>query len=289
MSCEAVKRFLYRVNYLASRLVQEERMQKTNIRDRISQRKYVLARLVRQCLLCMQSTEVSCRLANLLATKSCLPQYSLAGIERQLASYRLTQYAQVKVRQLGSQIKLLCQLARQHTMPHSIASLGTQLASSQVPQVRYVASSLVTFSQLARYLTQLGCFQVVYLGQSLAKQRGGVSGILSQLLNSFEMYLALTRYLALVQAGLSQLSWLALHWLLFGWVHGRYLVQMLAIEQQQQYRVHLVQLFFFGLNLFLFKSTQPEVAKWNRAVTTANRKTSPNSIGSLICSYLCIE
>ena len=36
MSCEAMKLFLYRVGWLASRLAQEERMQKTNIRDRIS-------------------------------------------------------------------------------------------------------------------------------------------------------------------------------------------------------------------------------------------------------------
>ena len=171
MSCEAVKLFLHRVSQLASRLVEEEMMQKMNIRDRISQRKYVLARLMKQCLLCMQSTEVSCRLASLLATMSCLPQYSLARIETQLASYQLTQYAQVKVRQLGSQIKLLCQLARWNTTPHSIASLGTQVASSQVPQVRYIAPSLVTFSQLASQLTQFGCFQVVQVGHNLAKQR----------------------------------------------------------------------------------------------------------------------
>ena len=60
---------------------------------------------------------------------------SLARIlETQLASYQLTQYAQVKVRQLGSQIKLVCQLARQHTTPQQsfTTQLGTQVASSQV-------------------------------------------------------------------------------------------------------------------------------------------------------------
>ena len=50
MSCEAVKPFLYRMSYLASRLVQEEGMEKTNVRDKISQRKYFLARLSKQCL-----------------------------------------------------------------------------------------------------------------------------------------------------------------------------------------------------------------------------------------------
>ena len=41
-----------------------------------------------------------------------------------------TQYAQVKVRQLDSQIKLVCQLARQHTTPQQ--SFTRHLASSQV-------------------------------------------------------------------------------------------------------------------------------------------------------------
>ena len=50
MSCKAVKPLLYRESELARRLAQKESMHKTNVRDRISQRKYYLARLSKQCL-----------------------------------------------------------------------------------------------------------------------------------------------------------------------------------------------------------------------------------------------
>ena len=44
-----------------------------------------------------------------------------------------------------------------------------------------------------------------------------------------------------------------------------------------------------GYVLFIpFLHTARKWLKWNRAVT-AYRKLSPNSIGNVICSYLCIE
>ena len=99
---------------------------------------------------------------------------SLAKIEIWLASYQLNQFAQVKLSQLASKIKLVSQLARQ---------------SSTTPQQSFTSQHLVPTlpawlpSYLASYLTQLGCFQEVQLGHSLAKQRG----VLSQLLNSFQV------------------------------------------------------------------------------------------------------
>ena len=156
-------------------------MQKTNIRDRISQRKYYLARLGKQCLQVYadhrQRATVD-QLASLLATMSFLPpQYSLARIEIQLASssYQLTQYAQAKVRQLARQLdkaKYASSLdARQYTTPQQSFTrhleLGTYLSLGTQPPTWSPLDS-----QLASYLTQLGCFQVVKLGHSLAKQGG---------------------------------------------------------------------------------------------------------------------
>ena len=135
-------------------------MQKTNISDRISQRKYFLARLSKQCLQVHSKHSGQLQISQLASTMSCLPQctypiQSLARIEKQLASYQLTQYAQVKVRQPGTQIKLVCQLARQHTTPQQSFTIARHVARAAYRYQRYVALSLVTFSQLASQLPNL--------------------------------------------------------------------------------------------------------------------------------------
>ena len=162
-------------------------MQKTNIRDRISWRKYYLARLTKQCLLVyaclaiciraqwsavqwyvaqLDSKCMSCRRSR----RSYLQPYQQPSQNRDIDSYQFTQFVRVKLRQL--QIRLASCYLQQ----------ARQLASSPVVPV-VISYQSFTSHYVGSLITQLGYFQVVQLGRSLnTEQRRCMQGVCSQLL-----------------------------------------------------------------------------------------------------------
>ena len=151
-------------------------MQKMNIRDRISQRKYFLARLSKQYLQVHAEHSSQLQISQLASTMSCLPHtyYSyidslarIRDIASQLSTYSVCSSKGKIARQLDKASMLARQIAHNTAIElHYLQreALSQQLCRYQVPRS---PPSLVTFSQLATYLTQLGCFQVVQLGHSL--------------------------------------------------------------------------------------------------------------------------
>ena len=273
-------------------------MQKTNIRDRISQRKYFLARLTKQCLQVYAECRGQLQISYLASyhvqfavvvqpsqnrdIASQLSTYSVCSgkgkVARQLdkASMLARQIAHnttVELHYLGSQREALSQQLCRYQVPRSPPQLGYLQLASQLPNLAWL------------FLGGLARPQSIYLNR-------GVPKWCSQLAIKLIPYpgtLGAPKLLSFSLGRPSQPCQLALAGIRLGTgqvpsVAATYRVVVCS----QQYKVHLVQLFFFGLTLFLFIPTQPEVMAWNRAVTTAYRKTSPNSIGSLICSYLCM-
>ena len=152
-------------------------MLKTNVRDRIRQTNYFLTRLSKQCLQLYAEHSGQLQISQLASTMSGLPHrypiiYSLVRIRdiaSQLSTYSVCSSKGKIARQLDKASMLARQIAHNTTVElHYLGSqreaLSQQLCRYQVPRS---PPSLVTFSQLASYLTQLGCFQVVQLGHSL--------------------------------------------------------------------------------------------------------------------------
>ena len=169
-------------------------MLKTNVRDRIRQTNYFLARLSKQCLQVHAEHSGQLQISYLLAsTMSGLPHrypiiYSLVRIRdiaSQLSTYSVCSSKGKIARQLDKAMQ-----ARQiaHNTTQHLAS-STQLAAMQVlgttwtPQLGYLQlaswlpnlawlflgglARLQSINIIAGYLTQLGYFQVVQLGYSL--------------------------------------------------------------------------------------------------------------------------
>ena len=207
-------------------------MHKTDVRDRISQRKYFLARLSKQCLQVYAEHSGQLQISQLASTMSGLPHrypiiYSLVRIRdiaSQLSTYSVCSSKGKIARQLDKASMLARQIAHNTTVELHYLASARHLASSYFYQVPRSPPSLVTFSQLASYLTQLGCFQVVQLGHSLPKQGGKwCSQLAIKLIPGTQGHQAYLSYLALIQAGLSQLAQLALP-VCIGWYSAGYRV-----------------------------------------------------------------
>ena len=142
-------------------------MQKTNIRERISQ-KVLPSQANKTVYWCMQSTEACLAVAQLASQLPCLVRcrrssqllgcsYTavslLARIGIKLVSYQLTQFSQVKKRY--SQIKLVSQLACQSSSAPQY-NFTSHLASQLASYLRYVRSPQLAYLQLVSNLTQLG-------------------------------------------------------------------------------------------------------------------------------------
>ena len=158
MSCEAVKPFLYRVSQLASWQTGTGKKDAENQHQGQNQLEKVLPSQANETVftgVCRAQRSAVDQLATQLATMSCLLQClggpvtrsylyiginSLARIEIQLASYQLTQFAQVKVTQLDKASMLDGTAPQQSFTNHQLARY-----------LRYLVPSLV--SQLASYLT----------------------------------------------------------------------------------------------------------------------------------------
>ena len=118
---------------------------------------------------CMQNIFVCC--STYLLQPSLNRDMDLAS---QLSTQQVpTQYVKVKVRQLGSQIKLVCQLARQHTTPQQ--SFTSHLASSQIlakpdgpyqPTLYYYYSIASSYNQVPRYPLYPAEYQPVKAGKA---------------------------------------------------------------------------------------------------------------------------
>ena len=135
-------------------------MQKTNIRDKISQRRYFLARLSRQCLQVHVEHSGQLQISYLASMYHVLfaavgtTYYTEATNNRDMASQLSTYSVYSSKGKIARQLDKASMLARQ--IAHNTASrtpiqLGTQLEQL----TRYVAPSLVTFSQLAIQLPNL--------------------------------------------------------------------------------------------------------------------------------------
>ena len=133
-------------------------MLKTNVRDRIRQTNYFLARLSKQCLQVYAEHSGQLQISQLASTMSGLPHrypiiYSLVRIRdiaSQLSTYSVCSSKGKIARQLDKASMLARQIAH-NTASRTPIQLGTQLEQL----TRYVAPSLVTFSQLAIQLPNL--------------------------------------------------------------------------------------------------------------------------------------
>ena len=134
-------------------------MLKTNVRDRIRQTNYFLARLSKQCLQVYAEHSGQLQISQLASTMSCLPHtyYSyidslarIRDIASQLSTYSVCSSKGKIARQLDKASMLARQIAH-NTASRTPIQLGTQLEQL----TRYVAPSLVTFSQLAIQLPNL--------------------------------------------------------------------------------------------------------------------------------------
>ena len=149
-------------------------MQKTNISDRISQRKYFLARLSKQCLQVHakhsgQLAQLACQYHVLFAAVY-LP-YTEPSQNREVASQLSTYSVCSSKGKIARYLDKASMLARQIAHNTAVELHYSQARSQSSLQVLEVRSPqfgyLQLASQLASYLTQLGCFQVVQLGHSL--------------------------------------------------------------------------------------------------------------------------
>ena len=255
MSCEAVKPFFYRVSQLASQQTGTGRKDAENEHQGQNQLEKVFPSQANKTVftgVCRAQRSAVDQLACQLPCPDVLFAAAyLAQLEQrhsQLASYRLSQYAQVKVRNLGSQIKLQYASSLDSTQHHSRASLGTQLASQLA---RYLAAQVrspqLGYLQLAT-VPNLAWLFLAWSSQATVQLNRGVSGVLSQLLNSFQVSLATVYSFSLGLASLATLT---------GWYSAGYRVGtqcscwLQSSSSSSIWSICLVQQFFFGLTLFL--------------------------------------
>ena len=126
-------------------------MQKTKISDRISQRKYFLARLSKRCL-------------QVYAEQTCLPQYLpiIAQLEQkhdQLASYHLRYSVCSGKGKIARQLDKASMIARQIAHNTDRASLSTQPAASQIlakPDGSYQPLSYYSIASMQLHQVPIG-------------------------------------------------------------------------------------------------------------------------------------
>ena len=138
-------------------------MQKMNIRDRISQRKYFLARLSKQYLQVHAEHSSQLQISQLASTMSCLPHtyYSyidslarIRDIASQLSTYSVCSSKGKIARQLDKASMLARQIAHNTTVELHYLASARHLASSYVG-TRYHVAPQLGYLQLASQLPNL--------------------------------------------------------------------------------------------------------------------------------------